>query len=83
MLFISLLEAVYLIISLHILKYWSLFLLWNVNFELLGFWHAERLALIRQQRLEAAKKREEEKAGMFVAPVLTLRYLLSSELCPV
>ena len=26
---------------------------------------AERLALIRQQRLEAAKKREEEKAGMF------------------
>jgi hypothetical protein len=65
------------------LKYWSLFLLWNVNFELLGFWHAERLALIRQQRLEAAKKREEEKAGMFVAPVLTLRYLLSSELCPV
>jgi hypothetical protein len=26
--------------------------------------YAERLALIRQQRLEAAKKREEEKAGM-------------------
>lgn len=26
---------------------------------------AERLALIRQQRLEAAKKREEEKAGAF------------------
>lgn len=25
---------------------------------------AERLALIRQQRTEAAKKREEEKAGM-------------------
>lgn len=27
--------------------------------------HTERLALIRQQRAEAAKKREEEKAGNF------------------
>lgn len=27
---------------------------------------AERLALIRQQRLEAAKKREEEKAGNLI-----------------
>ena len=26
---------------------------------------AERLAIIRQQRAEAAKKREEEKAGIF------------------
>jgi hypothetical protein len=27
---------------------------------------ADRLALIRQERAEAAKKREEEKAGMFL-----------------
>lgn len=29
-----------------------------------SFVGAERLAMIRQQRAEAAKKREEEKAGM-------------------
>lgn len=33
-----------------------------IDFELITF--AERLAMIRQQRAEAAKKREEEKAGM-------------------
>ena len=33
-----------------------------MDFELIAI--AERLALIRQQRAEAAKKREEEKAGM-------------------
>lgn len=33
-----------------------------IDFELITF--AERLAMIRQQRAETAKKREEEKAGM-------------------
>lgn len=31
------------------------------------FANVERLTLIRQQRAEAAKKREEEKAGMSLA----------------
>lgn len=35
----------------------------------------ERLALIRQQRAEAAKKREEEKAGMINFPWLVFLYL--------
>lgn len=34
--------------------------------------HTERLALIRQQRAEAAKKREEEKAGNFYVLFLIL-----------
>jgi hypothetical protein len=38
--------------------------------------YAERLALIRQQRLEAAKKREEEKAGM-ISLSLSLACLLA------
>jgi hypothetical protein len=35
--------------------------------------NAERLAMIRQQRAEAAKKRDEEKAGTSVAICILLR----------
>lgn len=42
-----------------------------------GNWvSAERLALIRQQRLEAAKKREEEKAGKFVSNLSMFLYII-------
>jgi hypothetical protein len=40
--------------------------------------YAERLALIRQQRLEAAKKREEEKAGMISLSLSLARSWLAS-----
>lgn len=40
--------------------------IWGFDFLMINVvypCHAERLALIREQRAEAAKKREEEKAG--------------------
>lgn len=40
--------------------------MWELHFPMINFRflpRAERLALVRQQRAEAAKKREEEKAG--------------------
>jgi hypothetical protein len=37
--------------------------------------NAERLALIRQQRADAAKKREEEKAGTYLAIFILLHAL--------
>jgi hypothetical protein len=51
---------------------------------LYNFANAERLALIRQQRADAAKKREEEKAGtsplLFVYCFMVLVFLCHSEL---
>lgn len=45
--------------------------------------NADRLSLIRQQRAEAAKKREEEKAGMFLnsTPICLAFVLLEYYVC--
>lgn len=50
------------VLSFHILYSPSVVVFFFIDFELIAT--PDRLALIRQQRAEAAKKREEEKAGM-------------------